>query len=273
MVQNIIVNSEFSSPPIGQFNYMMRLLTFNIHKGFSALNRRLLIHQLRDAIRSVSADIVFLQEVTGRNSKKAKKHDEWPEDPHYEFLAESTWPDFVYGKNSMYPNGHHGNALLSKFPIIHSKKYDISTNRFEKRGFLYSVLDIPDSPFPLHCICVHLGLSVVSRKKQLKMLETFIDEEIQKEAPIVLAGDFNEWRKKNKGTCPISYGLKDAALETKGKIARTFPSILPILPLDRIYIRWLKAKSSKIYFKGVWSMLSDHSAFFTEVELDPPSGI
>ena len=250
-------------------NSMLRLLTFNIHKGFSILNKRFVLHQLREAIRSISADIVFLQEVTGENSRKSKKHSDWPEETHYEFLAESIWTDFAYGKNAAYPIGHHGNAILSKYPIIHSEKFDISTNRFEQRGFLYSVLDIPDSPSTLHCLCVHLGLSASSRKKQIRMIETFINEKIPKEAPIILAGDFNEWRTKNKGQCPISLGLKDAAMETKGEIARTYPSLFPIFPLDRICLRGLTANNSKIYFKGVWSKLSDHAAFFIEVELDP----
>lgn len=39
---------------------MLRLLTLNTHKGFSSLNRRFMLHELRDAIRSTAADIVFL---------------------------------------------------------------------------------------------------------------------------------------------------------------------------------------------------------------------
>ena len=233
------------------------------------LNKRFVLHRLREAIRSTSSDIVFLQEVIGENSKKANKHDNWPENSHYEFLADSMWSDYVYGKNVVYPDGHHGNAILSKYPIIHSKKIDISTNRFEQRGFLYSVLDIPDYRYPLYCICVHLGLTAVSRKKQLKMLETFMNDKIPKEAPIVLAGDFNEWRTNNNGKYPILLSLVDAAMTTQGKMARTYPSYLPILPLDRIYLRGMKAVRSKIYNKGIWSKLSDHAAFFTEVKFIP----
>ena len=38
----------------------LRILTVNIHKGFSLGNRHFVLHRLRDAIRSTHADVVFL---------------------------------------------------------------------------------------------------------------------------------------------------------------------------------------------------------------------
>lgn len=35
------------------------VLTVNTHKGFTALNRRFILPELREAVRSVSADVVF----------------------------------------------------------------------------------------------------------------------------------------------------------------------------------------------------------------------
>lgn len=49
-----------------QFSF--KVLTINIHKGFTAFNRRFILPELRDAVRTVSADIVCLQEVMGRSS-------------------------------------------------------------------------------------------------------------------------------------------------------------------------------------------------------------
>ena len=39
---------------------MLRILTMNVHKGFGFLNRRFILHELREAVHSVAADIVFL---------------------------------------------------------------------------------------------------------------------------------------------------------------------------------------------------------------------
>ena len=209
-----------------------------------------------------------LQEVTGKNVKKAKILANWPEDPHYEFLADSNWKHYVYGRNVVYPSGHHGNAILSKYHISESERVDISTSRIEKRGFLYCRIETGLSPHPVHCICVHLSLSSRSRNKQFIMLEKYIKNKIPYHEPLVIAGDFNEWRKNPGGRNPHNLGMKDAIMETKGKMARTFPSWLPILPLDRIWLRGLTAMKSKIYHTDVWARLSDHAALFTEAEID-----
>ncbi len=46
-------------------NNELRVCTYNIHKGFCATNRRSILQDLRHAIRTVDADLVFLQEVVG----------------------------------------------------------------------------------------------------------------------------------------------------------------------------------------------------------------
>lgn len=247
---------------------MLRILSLNIHKGFSWLGKRFTLHQLREAIQSTSADIVFLQEVTGENILKADKYPNWPSDPHYKFLADSIWSEYVYGKNAVYPHGHHGNAILSNYSIMHSNKIDISTNLFEQRGFLYCALKVKDYPFPLHCICVHLGLFAKSRKKQLSILERYISENINDSEPLIVAGDFNEWQRKRNSNFGASLKLKEVSKEIKGKTASTFPSCLPVLPLDRIYLRGFKDINLKVYSRGIWSRLSDHSALFAEVTLE-----
>ena len=45
----------------------LRVATYNIHKGLSIFNRRVVIHTLRDQLRAWNADQVFLQEVVGRH--------------------------------------------------------------------------------------------------------------------------------------------------------------------------------------------------------------
>ena len=94
----------------------LHVVTYNIHKGLSFFNRRLVIHELRDRLRTIGADIVFLQEVHGRHERHARHYTNWPSAPQYEFLADTVWTDFAYGRNSVYDAGHHGNALLSRVP-------------------------------------------------------------------------------------------------------------------------------------------------------------
>ncbi len=58
-----------------QFSF--KVLTINIHKGFTAFNRRF-IPELRDAVRTVSADIVCLQEVMGAHEVHPLHVENWP---------------------------------------------------------------------------------------------------------------------------------------------------------------------------------------------------
>ena len=96
----------------------LKIATYNIHKGFSFFKRRLVIHGVREHLRALNADLVFLQEVQGGRARHERRLMNWPEQSQYEFLADAIWPDFAYGKNAAYDAGHHGNAVLSKYPIV-----------------------------------------------------------------------------------------------------------------------------------------------------------
>jgi endonuclease/exonuclease/phosphatase family metal-dependent hydrolase len=117
--------------------FSLNVLTINTHKGFTAFNRRFILPELRDAVRSVSADIVCLQEVMGAHEVHPLHIENWPDTTHYEFLADTMWSDYAYGRNAVYPEGHHGNAVLSRFPIEYYENRDISVGNGEKRGLLY----------------------------------------------------------------------------------------------------------------------------------------
>src|SRR5690606_23061737 len=122
--------------------FSFRVMTVNIHKGFTLFNRRFMLHDLRRAVRSVGAEVVFLQEVLGAHVERAEDPDAAGA-PHYEFLADTIWPEFAYGRNAVTPTGHHGNALLSKFPIRRYQNRDVSVGAPERRGLLHCVLQVP----------------------------------------------------------------------------------------------------------------------------------
>ena len=66
---------------------VLRVATLNIHKGLSQFNRRMVIHELREGLRALDADLVFLQEVQGMNERMALRFAAWPGVPQYEYLA------------------------------------------------------------------------------------------------------------------------------------------------------------------------------------------
>jgi endonuclease/exonuclease/phosphatase family metal-dependent hydrolase len=246
----------------------LRVLSYNIHKGFRAGNRAFVLRAIREAIRSVDADLVFLQEVLGHpEDGRSSRHKDWPTQPQFEFLADSIWPHFAYGKNAVYTSGHHGNALLSKYPLSGWENIDISTNRLERRGLLHGVIEIPHRKKPLHAICVHLGLFEAERATQIRSICSRIEAMVGHEEPVVIGGDFNDWRVRLTRPLAKAAELKEVFVELHGSHARTFPSWLPALPLDRIYYRGMQPHSAVQLMGQPWNQLSDHAAVYAEFTL------
>jgi len=248
------------------------VLTLNAHMGFNLLNRRFVLHELREAIRTVSADIVFLQEVLGEHARHARRHLNWPEGPQYEFLADTAWPQFAYGRNAVYPHGHHGNALLSKFPILSRQNHDVSVHGHEERGLLHCVVDMRvhdggGRDVQVHTVCVHLGLREAHRERQLDLLCELASDAIPRDAPLVVAGDFNDWRKRGHARLERC-GLREAFQSSTGRLAATFPARFPLLPLDRIYLRNARAIDPTVLSAHPWSHLSDHAPLLAGVRLE-----
>ncbi|CAN5384598.1 endonuclease/exonuclease/phosphatase family protein [soil metagenome] len=244
-----------------------KVLTVNAHKGFTFFNRRFILHELRDAVRSVGPDIVFLQEVLGAHEGHSAKHKNWPVTPQYEFLADAIWPEFAYGRNAVYPAGDHGNAVLSKFPIIRYENRDVSIAGPEKRGLLHCVMRVPSTDIEIHAICVHLGLKESHRSKQLDLMCRLIETEVPANAPLVIAGDFNDWRLRAHSRLKRCAGLSEVFVHANGRAAKTFPARFPVLRLDRIYVRSAKVHNPVVLTSRPWSHLSDHAPLAAVISL------
>lgn len=241
------------------------LLTLNAHMGFSLTRRRFVLPELRDAIHSSGADVVCLQEVMGENRLHQKRVARWPNHPQYEFLADSLWPQFAYGRNAAYPHGHHGNALLSRFPILRQVNHDVSVAGHEGRGLLHCVLDIPGKADGLHVICVHLGLRESHRRHQIAALGQVITA-IPAHTPLVVAGDFNDWRLQGHRHL-LGFDLEEAFEQVTGRLARSFPARLPVLQVDRVYVRHVQVESTQVLSARPWSHLSDHAPLLATLTL------
>lgn len=244
--------------------HKLRILTLNMHKGFTVFNRQFILPELREAVRTLSTELVFLQEVHGSHKQHAVRHSAWPEAPQYEFLADTMWPDFSYGRNAVYPDGDHGNAILSKYPIIRFENLDVSIGRIEQRGLLHTILKVPGHE-QVHAICVHLGLRESHRQRQLSLLCDLV-KSLAADAPVIIAGDFNDWRKRADATL-ADCGMREAFVSEFGKPARSFPARWPMLSLDRVYVRNATTHNPIVLHQRPWSHLSDHAPLAVEVHL------
>jgi endonuclease/exonuclease/phosphatase family metal-dependent hydrolase len=192
----------------------LRIATYNIHKGVTSRRNR--IHDLRAGLHALEADVVFLQEVQGRNDQHAERFDNWPEIAQHTFLAGDKWAEAAYGRNSVRDDGDHGNALLSRFRLIAHENIDISDHRFENRGLLHSEIEVEG--IRVHCICAHLGLFEKGRVRQADAMVARIRSHVPADAPLIIAGDFNDWRHRLGKGLVERLGVREvfSDSETKG---------------------------------------------------------
>lgn len=242
----------------------IHVLTYNIHKGYCSGNRRFVLEAMRERIAETGAHIVFLQEIHGTaiKSNAKRKRFSYPDQPHFEYLADEAWPHFAYGRNAIYRKGDHGNAILSMYPFASWENIDVSVFPRSSRSILHGVIELPQKGTRLHTLCVHLGLLEQERREQLQALTDRINSHVPANEPMIIAGDFNDWRRRAENHLHADLGLKELFVQLRGRHALTFPVWKPMLAVDRIYYRGLKPEACQRLSAGPWAELSDHAALF-----------
>jgi endonuclease/exonuclease/phosphatase family metal-dependent hydrolase len=282
---------------------VLRVVSYNIHKGRSALGARDSLKELRLGLYGLRPDLVFLQEVQGRNESRNVL------DAQHMSLAAALHMDMCYGRNAIRDYTDHGNALLSRHPIVEHENQDISDHRLEQRGLLHATIHVDGRE--VHCFCVHLGLFAGSRSRQIQALVDRIDRMVPPGAPMVIAGDFNDWndrlaplfvqrlgvyevfshasrlvggegprlRETMRRLSNVLRGVPNslAMLERGNQLTmgtyraapppRTFPAVFPWFRLDRIYQRGFAVRSARVLRGRAWAKLSDHAPLLAELEL------
>lgn len=242
----------------------LRIVSYNIHKGLGPANRRFVLDGIRTALAALDADIVLVQEVIGEHQRHRERFEAWPGGSQTRYLAEGTWPHCAYGANAFYPDGDHGNAILSRLPIRSWENIDLSINSWEQRGLLHAEVELPDGS-PLHLGCLHLDLFEATRRRQIGLLCRRIEAAVPHDAPLVIGGDFNDWRGTATGRLRREVGLDEAFHALSRKHARTFPAWSPVLALDRIYVRNLRPVDARVVHGDRWRRMSDHLAIQVDV--------
>ena len=240
----------------------LRVVTWNIHKGVQGLGpvRRLEIHNIGHAVEQLDADLVCLQEVRFANRREQRRFAHWPELSQAEFLAPEGY-ESVYSTNAITRHGEHGNALLSRWPVLSHQHEDMSDHRFEQRGLLHAQVQLMGRN--VHVVVVHLGLVPASRVRQTEQLLRFIGREIPADAPVLVAGDFNDWG-TGLGQRMAQAGFK----EWREQATPTYPSRLPLNQLDHVYVRGLRPLGAMVPSGRIWRRMSDHLPLVAELALE-----
>lgn len=254
LAQAVLVQSNiFPATPEAQLDEgILRVVTYNIHKGVRGVGpiKRAEHENLALAMEAFDADLIFLEEVRKLYNRADLSTRMRLQSPQSEILAPEGYIS-CYMTNAYNTLGQHGNALLSRWPVLEMRREDISNSKLEQRGLLYIKVKIEGRI--LHCIVAHLSLGQASRDWQIVRLLDMVKREIPEHDPVLIAGDFNDWNNK------LNMAMLKAGFNTFSQPnAPTFPSFSPIWRLDRIYVRGLEPISSYVPKGKIWSRMSDH---------------
>lgn len=280
---------------------ILRVVSYNIHKGRSAAGGRESLADLRLGLYGLRPDLLFLQEVQGRNQLHGGL------DAQHESLAAALHMQAAYGCNAVRAATDHGNALLSRYPILYFENQDISDHRLEQRGLLHGVVQVDG--LRVHCMVVHLGLLAGGRIRQVQALVERIRRLVPDDEPLLIAGDFNDWTNRlaplfveQLGLVEVFavapqgmdevYRLRRTVTRLRQRMSwlpgqalarapelgmngharltpppRTFPAAFPWLRLDRIYQRGFAVRRARVLHGAPWKRLSDHAPLVAELEL------
>lgn len=208
---------------------LLRILSYNIHKGIGGVDNRYRPERIVATVEHYQPDVLLLQEAT-KGMKRCSFHDQ------VELLGEELgFKHRLYQANVKRKTGHYGNAILSHHPLKNPHRIDLTVPPKKKRGGLTCELHLKvgEHTRTVVLVNVHLGLAAYERALQiLRLMESDFIHNRAGDTPILLGGDFND----------IWENLCRKFLDAEGfvsalKKAKTFPAIYPARSLDRIFYR------------------------------------
>lgn len=214
----------------------MRIATWNLHEAVG-VDGRCLPERVARVLAELDADLVALQEFSPRRGSV---------DELAEQLERAAQAKLVVMPTFLKRGRLFGNALLSRSPIVSVEARELAIERREPRNAIDARVEWAGRP--LRVLATHLGLRRTERIRQVEFLDALLDDD----APTVLLGDFNEWRRRGSL----------AAIErrlTRAPAPPTFPSPYPVARLDRIFASpSLRISDVHVHRSRSASLASDH---------------
>lgn len=248
-----------------------KLLTYNIHRAIG-VDRKFQPERIAEIIAYHDPHIVLLQEVD-RGVPRSNQMD------LASFFAQQL--DYAHravGMNVYLKMGRYGNATLSRWPIGRQRNIDLSVPPLRRRGAQHTTVHPPGlHGLTLDIFNVHLGLSAMERKAQMRRLLTAREIcEPQAHHACIIAGDTNDWRGLINERCfgDVCFDCATGWRPFRASRAiKTFPSFAPLGGLDRMFfrggLRLLDVHTSRLKLARV---ASDHLPVIAEFELRDREG-
>ncbi|MBI3722383.1 endonuclease/exonuclease/phosphatase family protein [bacterium] len=221
------------------------LVTYNVH-SLVGTDGRYDPGRIAAVLRETGADIVCLQELGDFRGRV-------PGDAPEQLARELSMP-MLFGTTIERDGRRYGNAILTRFPIVGRRKYDLSAGPLEPRKALRADLELAEG-VRLGLVCVHLGLVPVERGAQVAALGDTVLPEL--DGPVVLCGDFNHWYFARDGAI-ARRELFDVARKLDREES-TFPAGRAFFRLDRAYANRLVCPLEiRVHRSALSAQASDH---------------
>jgi endonuclease/exonuclease/phosphatase family metal-dependent hydrolase len=234
-------------------SHRLRIVTYNIHRSIG-MDRRRRPERVAAVLREIDADVIALQEVVGAGPNGGS---------HIEEIGAALGMGWVMA-TARHLRGHpFGNAVLSRFPIVHHAEHDLSWKTCEPRCLQRADIDVHGHH--LHVYNVHLGTAILERRHQAERMAHIVSDRHVGGAKLVL-GDFNEWT-RGLTTRLLSNRLRSVDLTSYLPRRRTYPGFFPLLHLDHIYYSRLEIVHIELPRTRLSLVASDHLPLVADIRI------
>ncbi|MEC9062358.1 MAG: endonuclease/exonuclease/phosphatase family protein [Pseudomonadota bacterium] len=232
---------------------MCRIVTYNIHSVIGR-DKKHDYKRIGQFLANSGADVVLLQEMDTRPSERNTAQD------IKDICADNTF-DLIPSPAIREPEGWYGNAILTRFDVLNHDTVDVSQRGRQPRNV--QVVELKTEKTPLTVVNTHKGLKKLERRSQFSLLHEHLSHRLkERQTPLVLAGDFNEWQFFSKAF----KGLNE--LLSQQKVGATFPSHFPVFALDRVWVSDdIKVKSCRKLKNAKTRIYSDHLPVLIDIAL------
>lgn len=249
----------------------LKVATYNIHRCYGT-DGRYDPRRVAAVLKEIDADIIGLQEVDATlNATPFERRTQYrftdplPKDlpepsghTQLEYLAAATGLHPVEGYLIHNRWGLFGNAILTRHPVTDVRRIDLTVRGGRsRRGAIDVGMTIDQKE--LRFVVAHLGVTLWERHFQVGRLLKALGED--RTPLMVMVGDFNLWVSMLPKLRRF-YGRLGHA-----PFARTFPSRMPVLSLDRIWSQPAAALQEVHAHKTPMSLVaSDHLPLVGQVD-------
>ncbi|MGJ7038827.1 endonuclease/exonuclease/phosphatase family metal-dependent hydrolase [Shinella sp. BE166] len=237
----------------------LRIATYNVHSCFGT-DRRLDPGRIAEVIAECEADIVALQEVDVARARSGGVD------------QAQTIANHVRMVSHFHPALHleeerYGDALLTALPTRLVKAAGLPS-RGEPRGALW--VEVPFGEVTLQIFVTHLGLFGAERVRQTEALmgPGWLGADMSETSRTIFVGDLNAIS-RSASYRMLARRFTDAQIASGGKPRATFPSRLPLLRIDHIFVgAGIRVQKTFVHNSPLARRASDHLPLCADLEIE-----